>query len=106
MRETLMENNILPGPQRKVGGEPPSTHAERLDRSTDRYNPAFDSSQTQHFMKLFTRFLESRSRPALDWKQVEPFDPAQVQDFDSIPPCPQDQVRGDWIDPIAAGTLI
>lgn len=49
----------------------------------------------QHFMKLFSRFLEARSRPPIDWKQVEPIDPALIQDFEKIPPCPDDQVRGD-----------
>jgi hypothetical protein len=44
-------------------------------------------------MKLFARFLESRSRPPIDWTQVEPIDPTLVMDFDRIPPCPEDQVN-------------
>ncbi len=40
MRETIIADNILPPPQRK------------------------------EFMKLFGKFLESRSRPPMDWKQV------------------------------------
>lgn len=42
-------------------------------------------------MKLFARFLESRSRPPIDWKLVEPIDPSLVVDFERIPPCPEDQ---------------
>lgn len=52
------------------------------------------SLHAQLFIKLFSRFLEARSRPQnLEWKQVEPIDPALIQDFEKIPPCPEDQVR-------------
>lgn len=108
MRETLMENNILPAPQRKVRAVAPHiTPTNRLAPFThDRPCPPnpqppethqlHQPTHAQHFMKLFARFLESRSRPPIDWKQVEPIDPALVVDFERVPPCPEDQVRGLW----------
>lgn len=56
-------------------------------------NRAFRASRVQSFMKLFTKFLENRHRPPMDFSQVEPLSPSLIVDFDSFQPCPADQVR-------------
>lgn len=54
---------------------------------------AFRAFRVQSFMKLFTKFLENRHRPPMDFSQVEPLSPSLIVDFDSFQPCPADQVR-------------
>lgn len=69
MREALVADNILPAPQRK------------------------------NFMKLFGKFLEFRSRPPIDWTQVEPVEPTKLMDWEALPECPEDQaVRHELLD--------
>lgn len=76
-----------------------STSLEENMRETLVSNNVLGTAPRKNFMKLFGKFLETRSRAPMDWKQVEPLDPALVMDFEKLPACPEDQsVRHELLD--------